>query len=140
MLPFRLNRTRELDPTTGQPVTTVSYRFPVSDLLDSPKCPATIKNEFRDKPETELDVRAVVDEAMTAMNRVLLELVKISMPELTVHIAKLRRIFMEASGMPLLLRVKPPSAGSRSAGLNVEMTPLHDLQFLVQNAPIPGAS
>jgi hypothetical protein len=137
---LKLNRTEELDLATGQPVTKVSYRFPVSDLLDSPKCPATIKKEFRDKPDMELDLPVIVDEAMTAMNAVLVELARFSLPELITHIIKLRDIFNEAAGMPLLLRLKQPSAGSQSAGFNVEMVPLHDLQFLVQNAPIPGAA
>jgi hypothetical protein len=131
-----LNRTEELDRTTGQPVTKASYRFPVSDLLNSPKCPAVVKSEFRGKPQMELEVSAIVDQAMTAINLVLVELVKISMPELITYINQLRRIFTEASDMPLLLRAKQPLAGSKPVGLNVEMVPLHDLQFLVKNASI----
>jgi hypothetical protein len=133
-----MNRTEELDRTTGQQVTKVSCRFPVSDLLNSPKCPATVKRDFRDKPEAELELPAFIDEAMTAMNSVLVELVRISVPELTTYISQLRKVFEEASGMPMLLRAKQPSPGSRADGLNIEMEPLHDLQFLVQNAPIPG--
>lgn len=134
---LKLNRSRELDPATRQPVTKVSYRFPVSDLLNSSRCKATIKREFRDEPEMEFDVPALINEAMAAMNEVLIELVNSSVPELITHISKLRSIFTEASGMPALLRVKPPLAGSRIGGLNIEMAPLHDLQFLVQSAPIP---
>ena len=140
MPPLNLNRAEQLDPTTGQQTSAVSYGFPVSYFLNSSKCPATVRNEFRDDPELELDLPAIIDEAMAAVNRVLIELVEISMPELITHINHLRRIFAEASGLPLLLRLKPPLAGSKSVGLNVEMMPLQDLQFLVQNAPIPDGS
>jgi hypothetical protein len=135
---LQLNRTRVLDRATGRPVTKVSYRFPVSDLLNSPKCPAKVKNEFRGNPEMELELPVIVDEAMTAINSVLVELVKISEPELITYINQLRRIFIEASGMPLLLRAKQPSMDSKTIGPNVEIVPLHDLQFLVLNAPIQG--
>ena len=131
-----LNRTEELDRTTGQPVMKTSYRFPVSDLLNSPKCPATIKKEFRDEPGLELELPSIIDEAMIAMNSVLIELMEISVPELTTYIGKLRPIFVEASWMPALLRLRQPSAGADPTGLNIEMLPLHDLQFLIRNAPI----
>jgi len=137
---LQLNRTEELDRATGQPLTKVSYRFPVADLLNFPKCPAKVKNEFRDKPELELELPVIIDEAMAAVNPVLVELLRISEPELITHISRLRKIFIEASGMPLLLRIKQPSAGSKSVGWDVDMVPLHDLQFLVQNAPIPTAT
>jgi len=48
-----LNRTEKLDKDTGRIVTQVSYTFPVSDLLNSPKCPAKVKREFRDQPDME---------------------------------------------------------------------------------------
>lgn len=134
---LQLRRVEELDRATGQRVSTVYCRFPVSDLLNSPKCPATIKKDFRDNPEAELDLPAIIAEAMAAMNSVLLQLVKISLPELNTYISQLRKIFAEASGMPLLLRTRQPSAGSKAVGLNFDMEPLHDLQFLIQNAPIP---
>jgi hypothetical protein len=137
---LRLNRTEQLNPATGQVVTKVSYKFPVSYLLNSAKCKVTVKNEFRSSPGMELELSDLIDEAMTALNPVLLELTKISTPGLITRINLLRRIFTEASGMPLLLRLKPPSAGSKPVGLNVEMVPLHDLQFLIQNAPIPSAT
>jgi len=137
---LQLHRTEVVDRAIGQPVTKVSYRFPVSDLLNSPKCPTAIKREFRDTPELELELPLIVDEAMTAINPVLIELMKISTPELNTYIKQLRKIFAEASDMPMLLRAKQPSAASKSAGSNIEMVPLHDLQFLVQNAPIPDAA
>jgi hypothetical protein len=135
-----LNRISELDQTTGQPTTKVSYKFPVSDLLNWPKCPATVKNEFRGNPDVELELPDIINQAMIAINPVLFELAKISAPELINHVGLLRRVFIEASGAPLLLRVKPPLAGSRLIGSNVEMVPLHDLQFIIQNAPIPDAT
>ena len=53
-------------------------------------------------------------------------------------VTHLRTIFTEASGMPLLLRAKQPAAGSsRPGGVDFEMVQLHDLQFLVQNFPMP---
>lgn len=135
-----LNRAEELDRATGLPTTKISYRFPVTDLLNSPKCPATVKKEFRDKPELELELPAIIDQAMTAIQPVLLEFVAFSVPELITHITQLRTIFIEASGMPLLLRAKQPSGNGNPAGVNIEMVPLHDLQFLVQNFPMSGAA
>jgi hypothetical protein len=137
---LHLNRTEELDQATSQRVSRVSYKFSVSDLLNSPKCPATIKKEFGGNPGTELELPDLIDEAMTALNPVLLELTKISTPELITYVNLLRRIFAEAADMPLLLRLTPPLAGSKYIGVNVEMVPLHDLQFLVKNAPFPGAA
>ncbi len=135
---LHLTRAGELDRATGKPTTKVSYRFPVSDLLNSPKCPATVKKQFRDKPEMELELPTIVDQAMAAVQPVFIELVNFSVPELITYITQLRAIFIEASGMPLLLRAKQPSAGSNPAGVNIEIVPLHDLQFLVQNFPILG--
>jgi hypothetical protein len=133
---LKLSRIRRFDPPTGQPVTGVSYRFPMSDLLNSSRCPATIKNELRNDPEIELELPVIIDEAMAAINAVLVALADTSIPELATHIIKLRKIFTEASGAPLLLRIKRPLAGSKITGLDIETAPLHDLQFLVQNAPI----
>lgn len=135
---LRLNRTEELDPTTGQRVTKVSYKFPVSDLLNSPKCKTKIKNEYRGNLGLELELPELISQAMAALNPVLLELTRISTPELITHVSLLRRVFAEASGVPLLLRLKPPSAGSKPIGINIETVALHDLQFLVQNLPFPG--
>ena len=129
-----------LDRATGRVVTRISYTFPASYLLSSQKCPATVKNEFRDNPEEELDLPAIIDQAMAAMNSVLLEMAKISAPQLIIHVNQLRRIFEEASGTPLLLRMKPRSPGAADSGVEIEMTPLQDLQFLIQNAPIPDAN
>jgi hypothetical protein len=137
---LHLNRTEELDQATEQPVTKVSYKFSVSDLLNSPKCPVTVKNEFRVKPKMELDLPVIVDEAMAAMDRILVELVKISTPELITYITQLRKIFKEASGVPLLVRAKQPPADSETAGLKIEMVMIHDLHFLVQNSPIPDTA
>lgn len=64
-----LTRTKERDGATGQPVTKVYYSFPVSDLLNSPKYLATVKNEFRNTPEMELEFPVIVDEAMAAITR-----------------------------------------------------------------------
>lgn len=133
-----LNRNEALDHGTGQRQKKISYSFPVADLLRSPKCPATIKKQFKDTPDLELDLPTIVDQAMAAIKQVLLELVMISLPELNVHVTHLRTIFTEASGMPLLLRAKQPAAGSsRPGGVDFEMVQLHDLQFLVQNFPMP---
>jgi hypothetical protein len=134
-----LNRTEELDRTTGRRVTSVSYKFPVSDLLNSPKCPAKIKNEFGSNPDVELELPDLISDAMAAIKPVLLELTKISAPELVTHISLLGKVFAEASGMPLLLRASPPAAGGKPVGPKIEMVALHDLQFLVQNFPVPGA-
>lgn len=140
MPPLRLTKSERLDRASGQVAAKVSYKFPVSYLLGSSKCKATVKNEFRGNPELELELPSLIDEAMTALTPVLLELTKISTPEVIAHVRLLRRIFTEASGAPLLLRLKPPLAGSKLVGLDFEMAPLHDLQFLVQNMPIPGAA
>ena len=105
-------------------------------MLNSPKCPATIKNEFGGQPDMELELPAIISEAMTAIRPVLIELLTFSVPELITHISRLRTIFAEASGMPLLLRATQPSLGGPPAGANFEMVPLHDLQFLVQNFPM----
>jgi len=75
---------------------------------------------------------------MAAMTQVLIKLIEIYVPELKRHIMRLRSIFDETADMPLLLRAKPPEASSARAGLNVEMTPLHDLQHLVRNFPVQG--
>ena len=136
MPPLYLTRTERLDRATGRVVTKVSYKFSVSYLLDSPRCKATIKDEFRGNPEMELELPELIDEAMKALTPVLLELAKISAPEVITHVKFLRGIFAEASGMPLLLRLRPPLAGSRLIGSDVQMVPLHDLQFLVENMPI----
>lgn len=133
---LRLNRSQQLDRNTGQVVNAITYRFPVSDLLASPKCPATIKKEFASHPAVELDLSTIVDDAMAAMTQVLIKLIAIYVPELKLHIMRLRSIFDEATDMPLLLRAKPPDSGSAPAGLDVEMTPLHDLQHLVRNFPV----
>jgi hypothetical protein len=136
---LHLNKLEELDRATGQRVTRVSYLFPVSDLLNSPKCPATVRNEFRDRPDLELDLPDIIDQAMAAIQPVLIELVQVSVPELVTHITQLRAIFAEAAGAPLLLRATPPPAGNDPAGVKIEIIPLHDLQFLVQNFPMSGA-
>jgi hypothetical protein len=135
-----LNRTEELDRATGRTIANVSYKLPASYFLNSSKCSATVKNEFRSQPELELELPEIIDQAMTAINTVLLEFIKTSMPELAGHINQLRKISIEASGMPLLLRLKPLLAGSKLIETNLEMVPLHDLQFLVRNAPIPDAT
>jgi len=135
-----LNRTEKLDRGTGQVITQVSYTFPVSDLLNSPKCPATVKREFRDQPDMELDLPDIINQAMAAIQPVLLELVQFSVPELITHITQLRTIFAEASGAPLLLRAKQPPATGNPLGFDVEMVQLQDLQFLVQNSPMAGSA
>jgi hypothetical protein len=131
-----LNRNETLDHATGQPRTKLSYSFPAADLLNSPKCPARVKREFRDTPETKLDLAIIVDQAMAAIQPVLIELVKVSMPQLISHITELRTIFSETSGMPLLLRAKQPAADSNPGRTNIEIIALHDLQFLIQNFPM----
>lgn len=133
------NRIERLDPSTGQKTSEVSYRFPVSDLLNWPKCPATIKNEFRSNPDLDLNLPQVIDGAMEAINPVLLEWIKTTVPGLVTHVNVLKGIFAETSGTPLLLRATPPLAGGRTMGTNLEMVPLHDLQFLVQNCPFANA-
>jgi hypothetical protein len=134
---LRLNRSQQLDRSTGQVVNAVTYRFPVSDLLSSPKCPATIKKEFSSNPAEELDLLTIVGEAMAAITQVLIKLIEIYVPELKRRITQLRPIFDQAADMPLLLRATPPeAAGSTGGGLNFEMTPLHDLQHLVRHFPM----
>jgi len=137
---LRLNRTKQLDPTTGEVATGITYTFPASYLVSSAKCPATVKNDFRENPEEQLDLPAIIDQAMIAMNSVLLELAKIAVPELIMHVNHLRRVFKEASGAPLLLRVKPREPGIAVAGVNFEMVHFQDLQFLIENAPFPDAT
>lgn len=137
---LRLNRSRRLDRNTGQVVNAVTYIFPVSDLLASPKCPATIKKEFASHPAVELELATIVDDAMAAMTQVLIRLIEIYVPELKRHIMRLRPIFGESAGMPLLLRAKAPVAGSSHRGLDMEMIPLHDLQHLVRDFPVQGPS
>jgi G3E family GTPase len=83
-------------------------------------------------------VQAARCDAMAAMTQVLIKLIEICVPELKRHIMRLRSIFDETADMPLLLRAKPPEAGSDPGGLNAEMTPLHDLQHLVRNFPMQG--
>jgi hypothetical protein len=137
---LQLSRAEQLNRATGQVMAQVSYKFTVSDLINDPKCPATIKKEFRENPEMELEVPDLIDDAMAALNPVLLELTRISTPELIGHIPTLRRIFVEASGTPTLLRLKPPPADGAPVGVNFDMVALADLQFLVQNLPIPEAT
>jgi len=131
-----LDRNETLDHATGQPTTRVSYSFPVTDLLNSSKCPATVKREFRGTPETRLDLAIIVDQAMAAIQPILLELVKVSVPQLITYITELRTIFSEASGIPLLLRAKQPAADSRPGRAYIEIIVLHDLQFLINNFPM----
>jgi hypothetical protein len=133
---LRLSRSHQLDAKTGQVTRTITYRFPASDLLASPKCPATIKKEFAPNPAEELDLPAIIDDAMAAMARVLIKLIELYVPELKLHIRALRPIFDEAADLPLLLRAKPPGASTPAGGLDIEMTPLHDLQHLVRNFPM----
>lgn len=132
---LQLSRTQQLDPSTRQVIDSITYRFPVSDLLASPKCPATIKKEFAPNPGEILNLPEIIDDAMTAIMPVLVKLIENYVPELKLHITRLRSVFSEAGGTPLLLRAVPPQAGSSSVGLNVEMTPLHDLHDLVLNFP-----
>lgn len=132
------NKTERLDPVTRQKTTKVSYALPISDLLDWPKCPATVKNEFRSNPDLKLELPEIIERSMAAMNPILLEWIKISIPELSTHVNFLRKIFAEASGVPLLLRVVPPLAGSKIVETNFEMVALHDLQFLIQSSPFPN--
>jgi hypothetical protein len=136
---LNLKRAEYLDKTTGETVRQVSYRFPVSDLLSSSKCPATIKKEFGANPDLVIDLPATIGEAMTAIRQVLLELVKISIPELIVHVQTLKPIFEETHGLPMLLRAKPPAAGAVAGGLDFEMAALHDLQLLVMKSPLSPA-
>lgn len=137
---LRLNRSQQLDRNTGQVVNAISYIFPASDLLASPRCPATIKKEFESNPAVELDLATIIDDAMAAITQVLIKLIEIYEPELQRHVTRLRPIFDESADMPLLLRAKPPAAGSSPRGLNIEMIPLHDLQHLVRNFPVQGLS
>ncbi len=132
-----LKRNETLDHATRLPKMIISYCFPVSALLDSPKCPATIKKEFRDTPDLEFNLPDIVDQAMTAIKPVLIELIEISIPELIIHITRLRVLFSEASGTPLLLRAEP-AVDHKPGSIEFKFVELHDLQFLIQNFPMSG--
>jgi hypothetical protein len=133
-LTLKRNETR--DHSTGLPKTSASYTFLVAHLLDSPKCPATIKKEFQSTPDVEFNLPDIVNQAMIAIKPVLIELIDISVPELITHITRLKAVFSEAPGVPLLLRAEP--ATDRQPGsINFKFVEFHDLKFLVYNFPMP---
>ena len=96
MPPFNLNRNRQLDRQSGQVVKNIKVVFPVSWLLESAKCPAKIKSEFKDSSAEVLSMIDIVDDAMSGFHEVFLTLAKINHPEMTESINLLRQIFGEA--------------------------------------------
>jgi hypothetical protein len=130
--PLNINHSRERDPQSGKPVSTVSITLPVSWLLDSGECPAVVKAEFRATPDALLQMVDVVDDAMGGMKKVIGKLVEINTPELSQHATYLRRLFSEtAPEAPLLLRLSPRSG----QGMKVDMQRLDDLTFFIRNRP-----
>jgi hypothetical protein len=137
MPPFNFNQSSGLDPQSGQITRTFEVTFPVSWLLDSPKCPATIKNDFNQKPTEILRVTDIVDDAMAGFQKVLLILVGINQPELAEHTNLLRSIFSEVhSGQPVLIGPQRPPAGVRVQGIQIKMARIDDLLPLVRDAPV----
>jgi hypothetical protein len=133
MPPLSITHSREPDPQSGKPVSRVSLTLPVSWLIDSEKCPAVIKSEFKLTPDALLQVTEVVDDAMDGMGKVIRELIEINLPELSQKITFLRRIFSEtAPETPVLLRL----SGRPNQGVTVDMQRLDDLTFFIRNAPI----
>ena len=137
MPPILLTRSNRLDVASGLPVAVTLCKFPASYLLRSPKCPATVRAELSLTPNAEFELSNVVDDAMTAMMTVLLELARISVPEMIEHVRYLRMLFSETDPVPpLLLRVLRPTADDTVGGFDVQMKHLLDLAYVVQNAPL----
>jgi hypothetical protein len=137
MPPLSINHSRELDPQSGKPVSRVSFTLPVSWFLDSERCPAVVKSEFRATPDALLQVADVVDDAMGGMGRVIRELIKINLPELSEHVTYLRKVFSEtAPDTPVLMRLSERP----NQGLSFNMQRLDDLTVFIQNAPIKAGA
>ena len=138
MPPFNLNRNRQLDRQSGQVVNNIEVVFPVSWLLESSKCPAKIKSEFKDSSAEVLSMIDIVDDAMSGFHEVFLTLVRINHPEMMESVNLLRQIFGEAHpGLPVLLRIKRPEAGAIiQGGVQFEIHPIEDLLKVVQEAPV----
>jgi hypothetical protein len=139
--PITLSRAKKLDEATQQPVIAVTCSFPVAWLLDDPKCKGKMRAEFEGASDTTFELPALIEEAMQAMNGVLVEAINAWVPELNRCILRLRELFKEtAPAAPVLLRPKRPLAGSIVRGLDLQVQQLSDLANLVLNAPIPKSS
>ena len=138
MPPFNLSRNRQLDRQSGQVLKNIRVVFPVSWLLESSKCAAKIKSEFKNNSSEMLSMIDVVDDAMSGFHEVFLSLVKINHPETLYSINLLRQIFGEAyPGLPVVLRAKRPEAGAIiRGGVQFELHPIEDLLKVVQEAPV----
>jgi len=137
MPPFNFNQNSGLDPQSGQITRTFEVTFPVSWLLDSPKCPATIKREFEQRTTEALRVTNIVDDAMAGFQKVLLALVGINQPELAEHTNLLRDIFSEAHpGLPVLIGPQRVPAEASIQGIQIQMARIDDLLPLVRDAPV----
>ena len=138
MPPFNIRRGAQLDPQSGAVTRKIEVTFPVSWLLESPKCPAKIKGEFQGRPTEVLSVVDVVDDAMAGFQEILVTLFRVNYPEMLESVTLLRQIFGEAHpGVPVLLKMRRPPAGSRlSSGAQFDMHRIDDLLRVVQEAPI----
>jgi hypothetical protein len=137
MPPFNFNQSSGLDPQSGQITRTFEVTLPASWLLDSPKCPATIKREFEQKPTEALRVTNIVDDAMAGFQKVLITLVGINQPELAEHTNLLRGVFSEVHpGLPVLIGPQRLPAGARVQSIQIQMAGIDDLLALVRDAPV----
>jgi hypothetical protein len=137
MLPLNVSKTGRLDRQSGKAVRGVEFTFPVSWLLESSKCPAKVKAEFKDTPMRVLDMIDIADDAMAGFQEVFVTIIKINRLELLESINLLRQIFGQAHpGLPILLRMKRPDAGARIYdGTQVQMERIDDLLRVVREAP-----
>jgi hypothetical protein len=138
MPPFNASLSRILDRSSGNVVRNIDITFPVSWLLESPKCAAKVRSEFKENPEELLSAADIVDDAMAGFQKVFLVITKMNYPELVKSVNLVRAIFREAHpGGPGLLRAKKPLAGSRiQGGVDLEIYRLEDLLKVVLEAPI----
>lgn len=136
--PLRLHRNRQRNPATNETITVSTYTFPVSYLLNWRKCPGPIKREFASSPHAEFSVPEIIDEAMRAIDGVLLEMIKAWTPDINRRILYLRGLFSETEpDLPVLISAVRPLAGSRvTGGINLRFRRLDDLAYVVRNSPV----
>jgi hypothetical protein len=133
MPPLNLSHSNRLDSSSGNVVTEISYGFPVSWLLDSDKCPRTLREEFASTPDAIISAPAMADDAMVGMQSVLLTLAVINIPEFTRHVNRLRKLFSEVHpGVPVLLH----PGDNPEVSVQIKMQRMDDLLMIVRDAPV----
>ena len=137
MTPFNLNRNRQLDRQAGQVINNIEVVFPVSWLLESSKCPAKIKSEFKDSSAEMPSMIDIVDDAMSGFHEIFSDACHNQSSGMMESVNLLRQISGEAHpGLPVLLRIKRPEAGAIiQGGVQFEIHPIEDLLRLCKRRP-----